>query len=194
MSARNTSTAWGWPARIVHWLMALMIVAMLGFGTYMSNNVDDLIQQFEMVQQHKSVGFLVFSLAVLRVIWRLVNPTPALPQDMPGWQVRASHASHVLLYVLMFAMPITGWLMSSASPLNDEGAYPIQVKNMVFGLFEMPDPFPTGSQALSEALHTAHWLCAMALVALLLVHVAAALKHHIVDRDAVLRRMLSGRG
>ncbi|MEM9778432.1 MAG: cytochrome b/b6 domain-containing protein, partial [Pseudomonadota bacterium] len=84
---------------------ALMIVAMLGFGTYMSNNVDDLIQQFEMVQQHKSVGFLVFSLAVLRVIWRLANPTPALPQDMPGWQVRASHASHVLLYVLMFAMP-----------------------------------------------------------------------------------------
>ncbi|MEM9779887.1 MAG: cytochrome b/b6 domain-containing protein, partial [Pseudomonadota bacterium] len=59
---------------------------------------------------------------------------------------------------------------------------------------EMPDPFPTGSQALSEALHTAHWLCAMALVALLLVHVAAAFKHHIVDRDAVLRRMLSGRG
>lgn len=194
MSARNTITAWGWPARIIHWVMALMIFAMLGFGIYMSNIETDLIRQFEMVQQHKSIGFTVFTLALLRVIWRLANPSPELPDSMPRWQVRASNMSHLLLYALMFALPVTGWLMASSSPLNDEGAYPLQIKNMVFGLFEMPDPFPQGSEALTNAFHTMHWFCALALGLLLLVHIAAALKHHIVDRDAVLRRMVSGRG
>lgn len=195
MSVKNTTTAWGWPARALHWIMALMIFVMLGFGTYMSNFVTDLVQQFQMVQQHKSVGFLVFTLAVLRVLWRLLNrKTPELPGTMPGWQRAASHASHLALYALIFAMPITGWLMASASPLNDEGAYPTRVPNMVFGVFEMPDPFPTGSEALTEALHTAHWLFAMALAGILLVHIAAALKHHFVDKDAILRRMTSGRG
>jgi len=178
----------------LHWLMALMIFVMLGFGTYMSNFETDLVAQFQMVQQHKSVGFVVFSLALLRVLWRFANrQAPGLPQHMPGWQRSASHISHLMLYILILAMPLTGWLMASASPLNDEGAYPTQIKNMVFGLFELPDPFAQGSKALTEALHTAHWLCAVLMVAILLVHVAAALKHHFVDRDAILRRMTSGR-
>lgn len=195
MSAMNTETAWGWPARVLHWVMALMIFMMLGFGTYMSNFATDLVAQFEMVQQHKSVGFVVFTLAVLRVIWRLTNRrTPVLPMGMPGWQRSASHVSHLLLYILILAMPISGWLMASASPLNDAGAYPTQIKNMVFGLFELPDPFPQGSKELTEALHTAHWLFAMTMAAILAVHIAAALKHHFIDRDAILRRMITGRG
>jgi cytochrome b561 len=83
--------------------------------------------------------------------------------------------------------------MASASPLNDPGAYPFQVKNMVFGLFELPDPYPEGSKALSEWLARVHFWLAMALTALLGVHVAAALKHQYVDRDGLLRRMIAGR-
>lgn len=194
MGTMNTTKAWGLPARLLHWVMALMIFAALGFGTYMSNFEQDLIAQFQMIQTHKSVGFTIFALAVLRVVWRLANRrTPSLPADMPQWQVRASHVSHLALYVLILAMPITGWLMASASPLNDEGAYPFQVKNMVWGLFELPDPFATGSKALTEALHTVHWLIAVTIVLILAVHIGAALKHHLVDRDDVLRRMTSGK-
>ncbi|MXU63940.1 cytochrome b [Oceanomicrobium pacificus] len=193
MSVWNTTDGWGWLARLFHWVMALMIFAMIGFGFYMSG-LDDLIAKFELVQTHKSVGFTVFVLALLRIVWRLVQRrTPALPETMPRWQVMASHVSHVGLYALMLFIPLTGWLMSSASPLNDEGAYPFRVPNMVFGLFEMPDPFQSGDKDLSALFHTMHETGVKLLIALLLVHVAAALKHAIVDRDAILRRMVRGR-
>ena len=192
MALHNTNTAWGWPARLIHWVMALMIFAMLIFGTIMANTTD-LIQQFEMVQSHKSVGFTVFVLAILRVIWRFSSPrTPTLPDHMPRWQVAASHASHHLLYVLIIVIPLSGWLMVTSSPLNDEGAYPMQVRNMVWGLFEMPDLFATGNQALSEAFGLAHWVFTRLLMLILAVHILAALKHHFVDRDTILRRMIRG--
>ncbi|WP_112322414.1 cytochrome b [Oceanibium sediminis] len=195
MSLKNTTTAWGWPARVLHWVMALMILAMLGVGTYMANFEKDLIARLELVQTHKSVGFTVFILALIRIGWRLANrDTPALPPAMPRWQKAASHASHLALYLLMLALPLSGWLMASSSPLNDEGAYPMRIPNMVFGLFEMPDPFPVGSKALSDALYQLHGALALALELILLVHLGAALKHHFVDGDTVLSRMVSGRG
>ncbi|MEM8788002.1 MAG: cytochrome b [Pseudomonadota bacterium] len=198
MSAMNSETAWGWPARVLHWVMALMIVILLVVGIYMSNFIPDTLegigQRVELTQMHKSFGFTVFVLAVLRVVWRLANPTPKLPDAMPGWQKAASHASHFALYGLIFIMPLTGWLMASASPLNNADAYPTQIKNMVFGLFEMPDPFPTGTESLESIFHTAHFLSSLGLVLILGLHIGAALKHHLVDRDAILRRMVSGRG
>lgn len=192
MALKNSTTGWGLIARIIHWLMAAMIFAMLIFGTIMSEFTTDLVQKFQMVQQHKSVGFTVFTLAVIRVIWRFMNPTPALPSDMPRWQVQASHISHGLIYALIIAVPLSGWIMSTASPLNDPGAYPVQVRNMVFGLFEMPDLFPTGDKELSEFFHLVHSILTKALAALLLLHIAAALKHHFMDRDTILRRMIRG--
>ena len=192
MALKNTRTSWGWPARALHWAVAVLILGQIGVGLYMVEVVgDDLIQRFELTQLHKSFGFVVFALAALRVIWRAMNPTPALP-EMPGWQKAASRASHLALYVLMFAIPVTGWLMASASPLNDEGAYPFQVKNMVFGLFELPDPYAPGDKALSEWLAAVHFWASMTLAAVLAVHVAASLKHQFVDRDGLLRRMVRG--
>lgn len=194
MSAMNSETGWGWPARVLHWVMAFLIIGMLVFGTYMSNFQTDLIAQYNSIQTHKSIGFTVFVLALVRVVWRLMQKrTPTLPADMPGWQRSASHVSHALLYILIVAMPLSGWLMASASPLNDEGAYPIQIRNMVFGLFEMPDPFPTGDKALTETLLAVHATLAILLAVILLVHVAAAVKHHVVDRDRILMRMVKGR-
>ncbi|MEM1161453.1 MAG: cytochrome b/b6 domain-containing protein, partial [Pseudomonadota bacterium] len=104
----------------------------------------------------------------------------------------AAHFSHFSLYLLMFALPLSGWLMSSASPFNDEGAYPIQIKNMVFGLFEMPDPFQPGSEELSKFFGAVHFYTGLGLTLILGAHIAGALKHAIVERDGVMRRMIFG--
>jgi len=189
MTIRNTTTGWGIVARLFHWIMALMIIAMLIFGSTMES-ISDLAERFSAVQMHKSMGFTVFTLAILRVIWRLINPTPALPATMPRWQIMASHASHIAIYALIVAIPLSGWLMVTSSPLNDPGAYPVQVKNMVWGLFEMPDLFATGDKDLSETFHLVHEILTKSLMAILLLHVAAAVKHAVIDRDAVFARMI----
>lgn len=191
MAMRNTERSWGLPARLLHWAIAAIILFQLVVGFYMVNVIgDDIIQRYQLTQTHKSWGFLVFALGLVRIVWRWMNPTPALP-EMPAWQRTASHASHIALYVLMILIPITGWLMASASPLNDPDAY-VRVRNMVFGLFELPDPYPVGSEALTEQLARFHAGLALALAAILGVHVAAALKHQFVDRDGLLRRMILG--
>lgn len=193
MSAMNTTSIWGWPARILHWVMALLILGLTAVGLYAVEFQTDLIVRIDLTQTHKSFGFVAFVLAIIRVVWRFINPTPALPEGIPNWQKAASHASHWALYILILAIPLSGWLMSTASPLNDAGAYPVRIPNMVFGLFEMPDLFETGDKALSEMFAAAHFWLVMALLALLALHIAAALKHHFIDRDPILRRMTSGR-
>ncbi|MEM1314234.1 MAG: cytochrome b, partial [Pseudomonadota bacterium] len=189
MALRNDDRVWGLPARLLHWSMAAIMIGTLGLGFYTANIVTDIYVQFELVQIHKSWGFVVFALAFVRVLWRWVNPTPKLPAQMPDWQVKASHGSHLALYALMFALPLSGWLMSSASTLQD--LYGIQ--NKVFGLFTLPDPFVPGSDVLEDVFAWAHLLCAIALTVLLVLHAGAAVKHHLVDRDGVLTRMTTGR-
>jgi cytochrome b561 len=188
MPVRNTDTAWGWPARLLHWTMAALILFMLGLGVYMTDFVTDTYAQFDLFQIHKSWGFVIFVLALLRLGWRATHPAPA-PNPMPRWQHLAAEGAHRALYVLMIWMPVTGWLMASASELQDMYG----IKNMVFGLFEMPDPFQPGDKDLAETLETLHFAGAVALAALLAAHVAGALKHHFVDRDSTLTRMTVGR-
>lgn len=193
MGLMNTTTGWGWPARLLHWGVAALILFMLGLGFYIANvltgtDSDTLMARFSLTQTHKSWGVVVFALACLRLGWRLVNPTPALPDTMSAAERLLAHAGHYGLYACMFAMPLTGWLMASASPLQD--AYGI--KNMVFGQFEMPDPFVPGSEALVERFGAAHEAVAILLAVLLAGHAGAALKHHFIDRDTVLKRMIGG--
>ncbi len=193
MGLKNTRARWGWPAKVFHWTMAALILALAVVGTYMANFLDDMFLQIELTQTHKSFGFVVFVLAGLRLLWRWINPAvPDLPGAPSAIERAGVKAAHVALYALMFVIPLSGWLMSSASPLNDVDAYPAQMKNMVFGLFEMPDPIQPGDDRLTEIFHTVHWVSVYLLAAILAVHVAAALKHHFVDRDEVLRRMLPG--
>jgi cytochrome b561 len=176
--------------------MAVLMIGLLAVGFYMVQvlGTTDLIGRFQLTQTHKSFGFMVFVLALIRIVWRLRSPvTPADPATVKPWEASAAHAAHVALYVLMLWLPLTGWLMASASPLNDPGAYPMQVRNMVFGLFELPDPIHPGDRELEAVFKRLHLAGAFALLALLTVHAGAALKHHFVHRDDVLRRMTTGR-
>ena len=193
MAIRNTATGWGLPARVLHWGIGLLIIGMLAFGFYLTNAFNDGDPaKLGLVQWHKSFGFTVFALALVRILWRVFNPTPALPDGMSALERMGAHVSHIALYVLMFVLPLSGWLMSSASPFNDPGAYPMQIKNMVFGLFEMPDPINPGDRDLEVLFHAVHEWAAIGLAVLLLAHVGAALKHHLVNRDTVLTRMWRG--
>ncbi len=189
MGLGNTRTGWGWPARLLHWGMAALVLYQIGLGVWMSNAVEDLQRQFELYQLHKSWGFVIFVLALVRLAWRATHPAPDLPADMGRLEAALARGAHLALYVLMVAMPVSGWLYVSASTLQDR----FGVRNMVFGLFELPDPFQPGSEALESAFWALHVGLATAMVAILLGHVGAALRHHFVRRDAVLRRMVLGR-
>lgn len=193
MSLRNTTSSWGWLARAMHWIVGGILLFTLGLGFYMTEIVTDVFAKFPLVQTHKSWGFTVFVLVLARIIWRFMNPTPALPDGMGRGERLLAHAGHLALYALMIALPLSGWLMASASPLNDVDAYPAQIKNMVFGLFEMPDPIQPSDEGLLKIFQQVHYLCALALTLVLIAHVAAALKHHFKDRDNTLTRMITGR-
>lgn len=188
MALRNTRTGWGLPARALHWSMAALILFMLGLGFYSANLAPDVYERFALTQLHKSWGFVVYVLAVARIFWRVVNPAPEMPAHMGRLERVAAHAGHGILYALIVLMPLSGWLMVSASDLQELYG----VKNLVFGLFELPDPFQPGDRGLEEIFATMHTVFAIALVAVLLGHVAAALKHHFIDQDNVLRRMIRG--
>jgi cytochrome b561 len=189
MGARNTAAGWGWPARLLHWAMAALILYQLWLGFQMVRLVSDVYEKFGLYQTHKSWGFVIFTLALVRVGWRLANRAPEMPDHMGPLARLAAHGGHLALYVLMVTMPVSGWLMASASPLQDDYG----LKNMVFAWFELPDPFVPGSKALEDGLKAVHSWSAFAMAAILLGHVAAALKHHFSHRDGVLMRMITGR-
>ena len=169
----------------LHWLLALVILGMFGIGVYMSDLPFSPLR-LKLYNWHKWAGVSFLALSVLRLLWRLVHRPPALPsavtQAMPRWQIRAYHATHHLLYVLFFAVPLIGWAYSSAA------GFPI----VWLGLVALPD-FVSPSKALAELIKPLHALSAFALVGLAGLHIAAALKHQWVDRDGLLQRMLAGR-
>ncbi|MGB0506328.1 MAG: cytochrome b [Pikeienuella sp.] len=192
MGLRNSADSWGWLARLLHWTIAGIVLFLLGLGIYMTRimpemkaSTSEIVAQF---QVHKSWGFTVFVLVVLRLIWRAVNPTPELPAAMSRAERFLAKAGHLSIYALLFAIPITGWLMVSSSPFQDFG-----IPNKVFGLFDMPDPFVPGDKDISALFSDIHFACVIALTVVLVGHIGAALKHHFIERDNVLRRMITGR-
>lgn len=186
----NDRIRYGVVAIVLHWLTAAAVIGLYAAGQIMTDMKPSLAQ-FELYQWHKSLGITVLVLTVLRLVWRLVNPVPALPPGMPAWQRRAARASHWAFYALLLATPLAGWAMVSASSLN--------IPTLLYGLVELPHiPQIAGAadkQALEALFKTAHALLANAMAALFLVHAGAAVYHHFRLRDAVLLRMLpvSGR-
>ncbi|MCQ0030467.1 cytochrome b [Burkholderia glumae] len=175
-------------AMVLHWLIALGILANVAIALSADAMPDGWVRPA--IDLHKSIGITVLGLAVLRLLWRATHRPPALPGRFHRWERRAAHLAHVLLYLLMFAMPITGWLHDSA--WKDAASHPLSLYHLIpwFRLGFIAN-LPA---APKEHLHTLfgefHTWGAYALYAVLAMHILGALKHELLDRESVLRRML----
>jgi cytochrome b561 len=178
MLLRNNHEKYGAIAKCFHWVMALAILMMLAVGFIMTD-LPMSPDKFRVYGIHKSIGALILIAAFLRLFWRFINIVPELPADIPTWQKLGAHGSHVALYILMFVMPLSGWLMSSAAGF--------QVS--VFGWFLLPNLIAP-SPGLRKIFGIAHEVLAFAIIGLVSLHILAALKHHFIDKDTILRRML----
>lgn len=180
MSARSASSPAAWSAGIkfFHWLVAALILVQFVLG-WLAASWQLSPTKLSLFVWHKSIGMLVLALVTVRLGCRLATRAPALAPDMPGWERVAAHASHVLLYVLMVVMPVSGWVVSSASG----------VPFKVFRHWPLP-AIVAADKHTAELAALVHFLLGMAFAALLVVHIAAALRHHFVKRDGVLIRML----
>jgi len=162
--------------RMLHWLMAIMVLAMLFIGVAMVSTLEPRF--LTLIAIHKPLGIAILVLGLLRLGARLRRGAPPLPSDLPSIQVVAAKLSHVVLYALLIAMPLIGWGMLSA------GGYPI----VVLGSFQLPAILPQDDQAYA-VLRTAHTLLAYTLFVTILLHLAAALFHALIRRDGVFRAM-----
>ncbi|MEJ6393824.1 cytochrome b [Gymnodinialimonas sp. 2305UL16-5] len=167
-------------SRLNHWILAVLIVAMLGFGFYLAYGGVPVPEKLSMIATHKAVGVVVMVLAVWRIGYRLVQGFALPVGTMPPWQARASHLSHVVLLVSLALMPISGLIMGMFSGIPTD----------VFGIVTIP-AFER-VDAISAAARMAHKYIAYLFAATLAVHIAAALKHHLIDKDSTLIRMVRG--
>ena len=165
-------------AMTLHWLIALLIFVAFPLGIYM-HELPLSPTKLKLFSYHKWVGVTVFTLTFVRLLWRTTHQPPPLPSSITRWQQRASHVAHYLLYALLIAVPVSGWLMSSAKG----------VQTVWFGMLALPD-LVSRDKALGELLNTVHKGMNITLLALVVVHVLAGLKHHFIDRDNVMSRML----
>jgi cytochrome b561 len=174
-AGRYTSTAIG-----LHWLIAALIGVALVMGWVMTDMAITPLK-LKLYNWHKWVGVTVLWLAAVRILWRVTHRAPAMVA-MPAWQRIAAHALHGVLYLLMLAQPLSGWIFSNAS------GYPI----VYLRLLPLPNLVEKNKQ-LADQWHEIHETLGWLLVAVLVVHLLAALKHHLIDKDDTLRRMLPRR-
>jgi cytochrome b561 len=178
MQLKNNESRYGAVAQLFHWAVVALIVTQF----VLANSAGDLPNgpaKIAVLARHKSVGITILALAILRLIWRWFNAVPRPPVSVARWQRTAGHVSHFLLYALLLTIPVVGWMMSSARN------FPVSW----FGIFTLPDLIGPNRDTY-EFLHELHETLASVLFVIALVHIAAALKHHFLDRDNVLRRML----
>lgn len=178
MRFRNSAEGYGIVAQAFHWLIALLVFTQIGLGIY----VDDLplsLARLQWLSRHKSLGLAILILVVFRLAWRGFNPPPPLPGFMPRAERRIARITHALLYVLLIAAPVAGWLHASAAGLGVN----------FFGWFALPDLVDKNA-ALSEFFHAAHATLVWTLATLLALHIGGALRHALWLRDGVFQRML----
>jgi cytochrome b561 len=164
-------------AIVLHWLLALCIIAAFCVGLQVSD-MPVSPARIRWINYHKWAGVTILTMSVLRLLWRLSHRPPELPQDMPGWQQRASRWAHRLLYLCFFIVPVAGWAYSCAAGFHV----------VYLGLIPLPDLAPK-DKALADVLKQVHATLAWSLAVLVGLHVLAAVKHQFVDKDGLLRRM-----
>jgi len=176
----NTSERWGSISIGLHWtIAALVLLVQVPAGITMVSVDPGTVQNIG-YNIHKTTGIVIFLLAIVRLGWRRSQPVPLLPADLPGWQAQAARATHVLLYLLLFAMPITGFLYTAM------GGFPVPF----FGLYDLSRLVPVNKPA-AEVFKIAHLTLQWVLYVVVALHVCGALHHHVIRKDGILRRMLS---
>jgi cytochrome b561 len=176
----NTTTSWGRVSRYLHWIMAVLLTGQVLLGRY-AEALERSPEKLSLMMWHKSIGISLLLLVSVRIIWIRLNPAPGSVPGTASWARYASGLAHGALYVLMVAIPLTGWLMNSA-------------KNIPFQLFRLV-PWPNllkPDAGLGEIFEFWHSQLVTLLLVLVCIHVAAALWHHFFRRDATLKRMLDG--
>ncbi len=181
MSLKNTDR-WGATSQLLHWTIAVLVLSIGAVGLVMGE-LPRSPKWFWVYTLHKSLGLTVLALVLVRIAWRLYAGAPPPVEGTPRWQARLASLTHGAIYVLILAMPLSGWLYDSASGLR-----PFRW----FGLAEVPKLSPP-HEALADAMHETHELLFWVLIALVIGHAGAALYHHFVRRDATLARMLPRR-
>ena len=176
--SKAAAARYGGVAQALHWLVAALVLSQFGLGWTMSDLPLSQLK-FDLYQLHKSLGLTIFALVVVRLAWRLGHPPPPLPTGLPAWERTAARTTHALFYVLLLVQPLIGLLQSNAAN------FPV----VVWGI--LPVPALIGSdEGFAETLVEVHETVASVLLVLIALHVAAALRHHFLLKDDVLRRML----
>ena len=183
---KNTDASYGSLHRAFHWIMAIMIIGMIAVGMYIhgldAENPAEAPTKLALGALHKATGMLILLLVALRTAWVFSGPRPGLPDSVPRWQRIVAKSLHHTFYLLMFAMPISGYVMTSHA----------QKPVSMYGLFELPMLFDEQNFEKAKEVFEVHETLAWLLLILILAHVAIALKHHFIDKDNILRRMWRG--
>ena len=178
MKLTNSDTTWGTPAKLFHWLVAGLVLTEFALG-WIATSWRLSPAKLNLFVWHKSTGMLVLALVLLRLLWRIVNPIPLLPSDIPLWERAVARTSHTLLYTLMIAMPLVGWIINSAA----------NIPFSVFWLIQLPSVIAPDKH-IAELAALVHRSLFFILAALLVLHVTAALRHHFIKKNNLLDRML----
>ena len=175
-SSRYTTTA-----IVFHWVVAILVLMMIGLGLFMTDVPKGSPDRAFYFNLHKSIGVTTALLVIMRLGWRASNPPPSLPASMPGWEIQASKISHALLYMCLIVMPLSGF---AATQFTKYGVN-------YFGLFKIP-PMGSENKVVYDFLQGIHGVTATLLIVLVVIHVLAAFKHLLINRDNVFQRMLRG--
>lgn len=180
MAFQNTALEYGSVAKFLHWLIAVLVLVLLALGFIMGSFKNDAINDV-LYMIHKSLGLSVLGLIIIRLLWRISNVRPSL-SSLPLWEQKSALINHLVLYLLLIVMPISGWIMSVAA------GYP----PVFFNLFEVPLPIEK-NKLIADTAGEIHEFLAWCIIAFVTIHILAAFKHYLWDKDQVMQRMLPGR-